>query len=288
MKELENDNFIFKFQGCGKFLNQSLENNTIYFSSIEDFNDPFETMFNMKSWNEHSQGVDYFYKHVFPETGLARINKKYHNKIIKSRREGPAQTIYLHDDLKNSILALIRDLYGVACFTSDYRELLMWAHYAKVGKGVCLVFDKSKMFNTNKDGYPRIQSVTYEDKLPGIDVRLSENQIHFNIEPLITTKRKNWEYEKEVRAYINMGKITPFIGWSSSLLNGKDKRLRSVKFVPEALKGVVFGHKCSTRSRNQGKKALRSNETIDFDSLIIGEAVVNKHTGQYHYREEKV
>lgn len=284
MKELNNSNFLFKFQKCGDRLNESLKNNTIFFSSIENFNDPFETMFSIKSWNNHAAGEDYFYDRIFPHTALARVDKQEHHTIIKSRREGPAKEIMLHDDLRNSILAMIRDLYGVACFSSSHDELLMWSHYSNIGNGVCLIFDKEILFNKNIDGYPRIEQVNYLDKLPAIDVRLSENRIHFDITPLITSKRKNWSYENEIRAFIYMGKLTSEISLSNSLLNGNDKRLRNLKFNPNAFKGLIFGHNCSLEDREVLKSILKANDKIDFDALIFAEAKINSHSGQYIFR----
>lgn len=284
MKELNDRNLIFKFHKCGDRLNDSLKNNSVFFSSVEDFNDPFETMFSIKSWNNHSEGEDYFYERIFPHTALARIDQQHHEEIIKSRRNGSASRIFLHEDLRISILAMIRDLYGVTCFSASYDELLMWSHYSNVGKGVCLIFDKEFLFNKNNDGYPRIERVNYLDKLPAIDVRLSENKIHFDITPLITSKRKNWSYEKEIRAFIYMGKLTSEISLSNALLNGDDKRLRNVKFNPEALKGVIFGHNCSLEDREELKNNLKANDNIDFDSLMLAEAKINSHSGQYFFK----
>ena len=287
MKVLDNPKYIFKFQSCGKFLNQSLENNTIYFSSIEDFNDPFETMFTIRSWNNDEKEEDYFYSRIFPHTALARIKKKEHDRIIKSRRESPGNEMLLNEDLTNSILAGIRDLFGIACFSHSYSELLMWSHYANVGKGVCLIFDKEELFSESQFGFPKIMRVNYPDRLPEIDVRLSEERIQFNIETLLTTKRNNWSYEKEVRAFIYMGGITPEISMSSALLNGKDRNLRNLSFSPEAFKGIIFGHNCSTRNKNKIKGILKMNDKLDFNSLVFAEATVNNRSGQYYFREEQ-
>lgn len=286
MKDLKKPNYIFKFQECGKFLNQSLQHNTIFFSSIENFNDPFETMFSINSWNNHELGEDYFYERIFPYTALARIKKEYHHSIIQTSRQSPGKDILLQEDLRLSILAMIRDLFGVACFSSSYDELLMWSHYAGSGKGVCLIFDREQLFNRNTDGYPQIEEVNYQDKLPSIDIRLSEDKINFNLIPLITTKRHNWSYEKEVRAFINMAKITSEISLSSALLNGKDKRLRNLKFNAEKLKGIIFGHNCNIRNRNKIKKILQANTAIDFDKLLFVEAKVDSRSGQYYFRKE--
>jgi hypothetical protein len=262
-------------------------NNTIFFSSIEDFNDPFETLFSIKSWNNDILGEEYFYKRIFPHTALSRIEKQHHNEIINSRRNDPAKDIMLNHDLRNSILAILRDLFGVACFSSTYDELLMWSHYGDIGKGVCLIFDKEILFNKNKEGYPKIEKVSYIEKLPSIDVHLTETRIHFDTTPIITSKRKNWSYEKEVRAFIDFGKLNPQIQSSSALLNGKDKSLRNLKFNSKAFKGLIFGHNCTVECRDNLKTILRSNEYIDFDSLIFAEATINTHTGQYLFKREQ-
>lgn len=52
-------------------------------------------------------------------------------------------------------------MFGVVCFLDKYDELFMWFYYSNVGKGVCLIFDKEKLFNMNLDGYFWIECVEY-------------------------------------------------------------------------------------------------------------------------------
>ena len=55
-----------------------------------------------------------------------------------------------------------------------YDELLMWSHYANSGKGICLVYDKRNLFESNHKGYPKLIDVKYQDKLPEVNVFIKD------------------------------------------------------------------------------------------------------------------
>lgn len=285
IKELENKGPIFKYDKCMKFTFSTLRNSTFYFSSISNFNDPFETMFSMQSFTHNQEGIDFFYKNIFPFTALKKIKPENREKIIKQRREHRAAEMFLMMDIKNSLYSFIEDFFGVVCFSNTYNELLMWAHYANSGKGICQIFDPKALFQVNSDGFPRIESINYEDKLPDVHLSVKKEQFAYDIRPIITTKRKNWFYEKEVRAYINMSKITPFIDSSRELINRDNGKLRNIRYNSNALKGIIFGHKCTTRNINRTKKELNLNPNIDFDSLTFYQAIPDSWTGLYRYEK---
>lgn len=287
IKELENKDLIFKYDRCINYTFNSLRNNTLYFSSIKNFNDPFETMFSMQSLVHNKEGVDFFYENIFPFTALKNIKPKNREIIIKQRREHSASEMFLMIDIKNSLYSFIEDFFGVVCFSKTYNELLMWAHYANSGKGICQIFEHKTLFQVNSEGYPRIEAVNYENKLPDISINVKREQFNYDIRPIITTKRKNWSYENEVRAYINMSKITPFIDSSRTLINQKNGKLRNVKYNANALRGIIFGHQCTIRNINRIKKELELNPDIDFKNLSFYQATPDSWTGLYKYKKLK-
>lgn len=256
-----------------------------YFSSISKFNDPFESMFSIQSFKHNQEGIDYFYKNHFPFTALKKVKPENREKIIKQRREHKASNMFLMMDLENSLYSFIEDFFGVVCFSKAYNELLMWSHYANSGKGICQIFEPKTLFQVNSDGYPRIEPVNYEDKLPGVHFSVKKEQFGYDIRPIITTKRKNWFYEQEVRAYINMANITPFIDSSRKLINSDNGRLRNIRYNTKSLKGIIFGHQCTTRNINRTKKELSLNPNIDLNSLIFYQAIPDSWTGLYRFKK---
>ncbi len=253
-KELDNKNYIFKFQACNKFLFSSLSNNTLYFNSIKRFNDPFEFSFSIESWETNEEGINHFYDNIFPVTALSDFNEKDRIEISQFRKNHPARDALLITDIENSLRSVLSDFYGVVCFSKNYRNVLMWAHYANVGKGLVQIFDSHNLFNPNNEGFPKLLNVNYQEKSPKTRVKLDKKMFHFNADSIIASKRDDWEYEEEVRALLFMLRTTPFVDSSRELINEGNGIVRNVKYNGNALRGIIFGHQCSQRNINRTKK----------------------------------
>jgi hypothetical protein len=93
------------------------------------------------------------------------------------------------EDGRRTFRLLIADFvrnYGVICFSSSWKDPVIWAHYSDKHKGLCLGFEVPKRLG---------QRVKYVNgRLP-----FFEHQVMSN-EPLFT-KFANWSYEKEVRCF---------------------------------------------------------------------------------------
>lgn len=191
----------------------------LYFNTLDNFNDTYESLL--------------FYDAEHYANKVQEKNKVKHSKFlldkIKIKKEGKKRNnrIILDTDFLSGV--------GVSCFTNDWNNELMWAHYTGSGNGVCMeyvvsnkfidVFMQKKLFSLisikDKDGnfVGRFVSgrVCYEDS----PVCLTENteKIYFNaanknegavgaewlstdrlfaIDSLMT-KSKVWEYEQEYR-----------------------------------------------------------------------------------------
>ena len=89
---------------------------------------------------------------------------------------------------------------GLLCFSSDWISPVMCSHYASRHKGICLGFDLKREFS---------RKVLYEnDRLYlSLDAKLSDSPINETLrEILLCTKFKHWEYEQEIRAYVELEK----------------------------------------------------------------------------------
>jgi hypothetical protein len=74
---------------------------------------------------------------------------------------------------------------GILCFSSDWEDPVMWAHYADKHKGLCLGFEVPRKLG-EKVEYAKRRLKIPEDRV------FSSTQLFF-------TKYANWFYEKEVR-----------------------------------------------------------------------------------------
>lgn len=87
---------------------------------------------------------------------------------------------------------------GLLCFSQDWRNPVVWSHYADRHAGVCLGFDLAK---------GTFEHVNYEDErlreeLPD---ELKSVEIPDKLrEQLACTKSHYWRYEEEVRIFISL------------------------------------------------------------------------------------
>lgn len=111
----------------------------------------------------------------------------------------PNMQNYLGEQKKNFL-----KYSGLLCFSENWTDLIMWAHYADAHKGLCLGFDVS--------GLP-VLKVNYREKQPLVDRDIARLRNYpathdDNSEDLplhfFLTKSKDWQYEKEWRCFIDL------------------------------------------------------------------------------------
>jgi hypothetical protein len=119
-------------------------------------------------------------------------------------------------------LAQNKDLHdrtrGLLCFSRNWTNPLLWSHYAKNHKGICLSFDLR---------LAEVSMVNY------IERRLPANGL---FELLLITKYVGWSYEQELRKFIDLSTTTRegalyFVSFDDSLrlkevILGQRSRLR--------------------------------------------------------------
>lgn len=80
---------------------------------------------------------------------------------------------------------------GILCFSSTWKNPVLWSHYADRHRGVCLGFD-----------IPRgiLEPVSY------VDTRVTQPQVldEAFMKCLLFTKFVHWAYEQEYRAYVSL------------------------------------------------------------------------------------
>lgn len=100
--------------------------------------------------------------------------------------------------------------FGIICLSSDYKNCLMWSHYAESHRGFCIEYDFSKGIENDQLIFP----VIYSNKRPSIPWKLvkesergeknniMEGQKLYSFMKMLVTKSEEWKYEKEWRIII--------------------------------------------------------------------------------------
>lgn len=209
--------FIYKYRSIDEPSLDALRNNYLWFSNLDDFNDPFEGR--LKYPKRYTQEEIYNY--------LTSISSNSHSKAEIEKR---AMDLYNNpDELKTIISTAISEQKKetkICCFSRDNCNLLMWPHYASAHKGVCLEFN---------------MTVDPAFFIAPIDVVYTRDYAESNLlsDPktaimnLVRTKSLDWQYEKEIRIV---------------KLNEKKNKFY---YNSDALVSIIFGCKCSEKDINR-------------------------------------
>jgi hypothetical protein len=146
--------------------------------------------------------------------------------------------------------------YGVMCFSSEWCDPVIWAHYSDKHKGLCLGFDIPS---------EAARRVDYVDKrLP-----FPKNQQLLTGEALLFTKYSNWAYEKEVRCFATLDLTTKTDEGLFFMDFGEDLKLRE----------VVAGARCEL-SEDEIRNAANPIQNVQLTKARAGfhrfEVVENK------------
>ena len=175
--------FIYKYRSIDEPSLDALRNNYLWFSNLDDFNDPFDGR--LKYPKRYTQEEIYNY--------LTRISSNRHSKEDIAKK---ARALFYNPEEQNRIIARSiseqKKETKICCFSRDNCNLLMWTHYASAHKGVCLEFN---------------MTVDPAFFIAPIDVVYTRDYAESNLlsDPktavmnLVRTKSLDWQYEKEIR-----------------------------------------------------------------------------------------
>lgn len=246
------NNCIFKLMVIddGYFF-ENIKNNELICKQFKDYNDPYESHY----------GVNAHWPHPYMETHklenlIRRIEPEEYDRITESKK---SMDNYIHsrktlrDDTMDMISSILSN-FRICSFTRRWNNILMWSHYADGCRGLALVFDRKKILDC-KDA----RLIGKRESLNGINVPLKwvrykkvppvlnsveiyelskigteeakEEMIKIILDACVLSKYKTWRYEQETRMI-------------TSIKEELGKLPILYKYDPEALKGIIFGHKC--------------------------------------------
>ncbi len=210
--------------------------NELYFSTANEFNDPFDCRFRYKLNGSEADRVK-FLKRIQKEKYPYRSRRERRSEIVQLRREikSPGYEESFQQDLREGVISK----WGIYCLSAVPDDILMWAHYADGHRGFCLEFlnDPNDQFHAKRQpNDPDFRShpclfpyeVEYSEEYPVINP-LSED--YADDEKIgrkaFLTKATQWQYEKEWR------------------ILGDNNTPGPHQFPSRFLTGIIFGCKMS-------------------------------------------
>lgn len=187
---------FYKYQGIKDWSFESLKSQTIYFSSPDNFNDPYDCAVAPFICALSDQDLDRIHEKISsdaatPESVKLELTSINPDVLRKTLLEA------LNKNLQEAITKF-RAIRGISCFSEKNDELLMWAHYADKYKGFCLEFSGSSTI------FDKAIKVDYSHTIPSLTAEnqfeiFANNNFERILEKLFCTKSASWSYECEWR-----------------------------------------------------------------------------------------
>ena len=183
----------------------ALSKHSLWFSSINDYNDPYEGEIRLpKKIMDFAQD-----EYRIPYDSLNQLEKEYLD-VFKSIQ-------------KDKI---------VCCFSKQPNNILLWSHYGKSHTGICLVFDPAQ----DVDLFLTLTPVSYQREFEPLDVWEKPQDL---VMQLFFRKSIDWKYEKEYRL-LRSGKPS-LIKYNSASLKSvifgaktKDEDIEAIRMILKA------------------------------------------------------
>lgn len=195
---------LYKYRNWkDKYHKRLIINNELYFSSIDQFNDPFDSIVPLSFELIPKEKVrkKYFKYLKYLNPNLNREHRKLLTKLyIKSAEFYNPERQKWHK--KYQIKYRIKE-YGIFSLSSEKDNIIMWSHYSDSHRGYCIGYYRDKIMELrqkiwieNKIQF-NIHKVEYKNEYPKYDPTFMTNE-EMIIKPLYT-KSKDWKYENEYR-----------------------------------------------------------------------------------------
>lgn len=241
------ENCYFKYTSFNTDTIKSILCNEIWFSSVEQFNDPFELFFKAKTDfpTDHEEFIKYLVsaKYFAPDNHRERAQ----NAVVAAKLSGNMEKLYelTKANIANLEASLEESLVEigllVSCMSKVRSQPLMWSHYANSYKGLCIAYDIEELKSVGIE----FKSVTYQEKVFEFDpavhflsLSTDRKKASQTLTSILTTKNANWKYEEEVRSM-------------RTLEDERDKKIVGKAYnVPEdSIKYIILGYRVPEKDR---------------------------------------
>lgn len=270
---------LYKFRQVDTFSLSGLSNNTLWFSDLNDFNDPFERSYILDEVLSDEVKKELILR-VTPKPDN-EVDLKIKQKVFKQAgvKSGDNKEEFLHKMLKHDFKVALIDIIHKSkaiCMSQESSvndplyENLMWSHYADGLRGFCMVFERDKLLQDFIDQQLTIRPIIVEYSDVPVTLSLNEfalsehvlnkvlmKELISNVTKTLATKSLSWKYENELR-----------------MLSLEDNNIH--EYYPESLLEIIIGEKMP---QDQQKLVIDTARSAN-PNIIIKYAQLKKRTYQ--------
>ena len=251
-----------------------LESPSIFFSSPNFFNDPFDIWIPLRYdlLTKADLRAKYWILLKNSKYGFYPYNNKDISKIIDDILEkGPLSTDQGIEETSKKHRDIDRKFYGIFCMSANPRNKLMWSHYSNNHKGFVVGFNSKMLFESIRGIFLGPVIYLSEFKIPIIIPEIDPRDDMPLIKQLYF-KSNDWKYEKEYRIIkiINAEKV------ESHNLDTLEVKLNDRNIIYDTLSvtKIIFGPKMPQTQKLD--LYLRIQESEMFENVKFFEARLNK------------
>jgi hypothetical protein len=234
---------------------------TVYCSNPKDFNDPWDcrpcfSKIRLDDPAEYRRVVQWFVR-IGRKKNPSLPDAEHANReqvLLKDR----ARLEWMIDQTTACMEQAVFAQYRVYCLSTQSAAPLMWSHYARSHRGVCLEFSVRNVL------FCGALPVEYLDHYPELD--LSNDDEDASLKALLT-KSSDWCYENEFRLIVAAPGYT-----SPGVLATKDN---CVTLPPGALKSVIMGCLMREEDREIVRSLVKNSSSPVM--LMAAQRVTNRY-----------
>jgi hypothetical protein len=241
---------IYKYTRISKTLKECLKNNQLWFASPNTLNDPFDC----KAHINYGSNEDECLKNY--EKLFSKIPKSIKAALNKLAKEPHGFNIIS----SVGIALALEKMFGVSCFTENYNNTLMWAHYADSHKGIIMEFKKEKSGLL----LPYLLPVNYFKNYPVINVSDYPKEQNMAVWlQCLCAKGKDWKFENEWRVVRSPGN-------------------KKYAFNKTELSGIIFGLNTPDKKKRGIYDLIQK---AGYKDVSFKQAEFDRNSFVVHYRD---
>lgn len=243
--EIRIPRYLFRYLRDNEFLEETIADPYLWFSSREHLNDPLDISNQITLQCKASEYI----KYLLENTG---VSIDYAEEMARSLAVAP--------DKGREIFEIIRsqftDQMGICCFSYLHDSPLMWAHYAGAHTGLCLAVDAFELAEIFS-----FQEVEYTSRVKPWNLLGAEAKALSTIEhhlardrAIFATKHLHWSHEREYR-YLS-------------------KKIGMNSIPKQSILGLIFGSRMSP-----GRKVELQKIAYRRGIALFSESLIDQETG---------
>lgn len=231
---------LWKYRPNNTFTDDIFQSQALYFPYPTQLNDPFDCQIQPVSCTP-AEVTAFVQQH-----NAGKSNSEIRATVAEATKSPAAFRHSINESMRKFI-----NKVGVCSFTTNFDNLLMWAHYTESHKGLCLGFDVTQA----PDLFTIPLKVQYAPTYPVYNHLTDSMQMANKV---LAAKSDHWTYEEEVR-----------------VMKVPMPHNQKASFNPLALREVLFGCNMSADERQRIKHLAKNN---GFGHTVFKQAVVSPNS----------